>query len=328
MVYQALLPGRYKGTEGCRILSSHQPPLNSFFGMEPTTEKVLKSSDGVEIFTEASGDPSNPHVIFVHGMSFSGAVLDQFCQREDILNSLYIVRMDMRGHGRSGKPLTSDGHLSSLYADDYKMVIEAYGLRKPIHVGWSLGGALAPDICAYLGPDTVSGLFYLSSMASVKHLWEGSATPFILEIFGRTTDPALMPQAMTEFVDACFMSDRHKPVPYSTRCLWYGMGASQPHACRVLNMQREQDTESLWRAVREGMPVCIVHGTGDVMIFPHALQDQMRAAGAKNLEVVLIPGAGHALTWEEPDTVAETLIRFSKDVWRGDKAKATKQSNL
>lgn len=42
----------------------------------------------------------------------------------------------MRGHGRSGKPDTADGHLSHLYADDYAAVAAAFGLKKPIFVGW------------------------------------------------------------------------------------------------------------------------------------------------------------------------------------------------
>lgn len=53
--------------------------------------KVLKSSDGCEIHAEATGDPSHPHVVLVHGYTLSGAVFDDFC-RVPILNQLYIVK--------------------------------------------------------------------------------------------------------------------------------------------------------------------------------------------------------------------------------------------
>ncbi|KAI0312842.1 Alpha/Beta hydrolase protein [Amylostereum chailletii] len=302
----------------------------------PTIQKVLTSSDGVKIFTEASGDPSKPHVVLIHGLSFSGAVFDEFCQREDVLRSLYIVRADLRGHGRSGQPLTPDGHTSGLYADDYKAVIETHDLHKPVHVGWSLGGKsrfllhgwyhrfmdtfvragmISPDICAHLGPDAISGIVFLSSLACVKDIWTGGVTPLVLDVFERVKTPSLVPKALTDFADACFVSDASKAVSYPMRCMWYGMGASQPQVCRALAMTHEQNTEPLWKAVEEGLPVCVIHGESDAMIFSHVLVGQMKAAGAQNLEVVMIPGAGHTLTWEEPNKVADALISFVERVW-------------
>lgn len=46
------------------------------------------------------------------------------------------IRYDIRGHGRSGMPTTPEGHASKLYADDFKAVAEAFGLRKPTLIGW------------------------------------------------------------------------------------------------------------------------------------------------------------------------------------------------
>jgi len=48
------------------------------------------------------------------------------------------VRYDVRGHGRSGKPPSIEGHASSLYADDFEAVIRGFKLKKPVVVGWSV----------------------------------------------------------------------------------------------------------------------------------------------------------------------------------------------
>ncbi|KAI0320010.1 alpha beta-hydrolase [Amylostereum chailletii] len=286
--------------------------------MPPSTlQKVLKSSDGVEIFTEATGDPSNPHVILLHGLGVSGAVFDDLCQREDVLCSLYVVRADIRGHGRSGMPVTPEGYLSHLFADDYKAVIEAYGLRTPVHAGWCVR-LLASDIIAHLGADAVSGIFYIASLACLNDLSTGGLTPRIVDVFTRAQDPALAPQATIELFDASFESDLSKPVPYHMRCLWLGMSAAQPEICRTLVTTHKQDVEPLWKAIKEGLPVSLCYGTSDANIVPRFFEDKLREVGA-NLEVATIPGGGHTPTWDVPDKVAESLIGFAKRVWKGDK---------
>lgn len=133
--------------------------------MSPSAEpdvRRLRSIDGHEIYAEATGNPRNPHVVLLHGLALSGAVFDEFCRRRDLLEQLYIVRhlaiisgaaltrvrgrlglacavqvrYDVRGHGRSGIPMTPEDHASHLYAEDFKAVVDAYRLHKPVLVGW------------------------------------------------------------------------------------------------------------------------------------------------------------------------------------------------
>ena len=42
----------------------------------------------------------------------------------------------MRGHGRSGKPASMEGHASALYAADFEAVVNTFQLRKPVVLGW------------------------------------------------------------------------------------------------------------------------------------------------------------------------------------------------
>ena len=59
----------------------------------PATDiKIVRSSDGEQIYAEATGDPSKPHAVLLHGLALSGAVFDDFCASPKLLGNLYIVR--------------------------------------------------------------------------------------------------------------------------------------------------------------------------------------------------------------------------------------------
>ena len=53
--------------------------------------KTVRSSDDTLIYAEAIGNPKKPHVVFVHGISLSGAVFDNLFADECLLDSLYMV---------------------------------------------------------------------------------------------------------------------------------------------------------------------------------------------------------------------------------------------
>ena len=44
--------------------------------------------------------------------------------------------MDPRGHGQSAMNATEDGHKSELYANDFKAVLDAFKVEKPVFAAW------------------------------------------------------------------------------------------------------------------------------------------------------------------------------------------------
>ena len=116
--------------------------------------RYLTSPDGTVIYADAIGNPSKPHIVFVHGLSLSGAVFDNVFTDTRYHSEFYMVstvpryiflqavilflqvRYDMRGHGRSGKPEADEGYLSQRYAEDYQAVSQAFHLKRPVFVGW------------------------------------------------------------------------------------------------------------------------------------------------------------------------------------------------
>jgi len=61
------------------------------------------------------------------------------------------VAFDMRGHGRSGMPTDLADYTSRLYADDFALVTKAFGLTRPIFLGWYVPLQSYPDYLLTLG---------------------------------------------------------------------------------------------------------------------------------------------------------------------------------
>lgn len=54
--------------------------------------KILTSSDGTQIYADAVGNPSRPHIVFVHGISLSAAVFDKIFLDPEYQARYYLVR--------------------------------------------------------------------------------------------------------------------------------------------------------------------------------------------------------------------------------------------
>ena len=63
------------------------------FAMEPVTitAKTIHSTDGTPIYAEATGNPKNPCVVLIHGLTLSGAVFDVVFADKRLLDRIYMV---------------------------------------------------------------------------------------------------------------------------------------------------------------------------------------------------------------------------------------------
>ena len=102
-------------------------------------------SDGIHIRYQVTG--KGPLVVLIHGL---GGTLENW-QRNGVVRVLsphfQVVAMDLRGHGRSGKP-----HEPALYgpevAADVVRLLSHIGATKAHVVGYSMGGLIALDVAA------------------------------------------------------------------------------------------------------------------------------------------------------------------------------------
>ena len=102
----------------------------------PSEGQFLVSRDGTKIWADVAGNPNKPAVVFIHGLSCTALAFDSQFSDPSLLNNLYMVRYDMRGHGRSDHPQDFESYSSIKFAEDFMIVCSVFGLKKPFICGW------------------------------------------------------------------------------------------------------------------------------------------------------------------------------------------------
>src|SRR5690606_33616981 len=91
-------------------------------------------------------------IVFIHGYSQSHECWDRQFADAALLRDFHLIAFDLRGHGKSGKPLQADAYRDpQRWADDVRTVIEASCARPPCLVGWSYAGRVINDYVGATG---------------------------------------------------------------------------------------------------------------------------------------------------------------------------------
>ncbi|EAU82331.1 hypothetical protein CC1G_06641 [Coprinopsis cinerea okayama7 len=273
---------------------------------------TVTSSDGTSIYATAVGNPDLPSLVFIHGFSLSCKVFEPLFKDSRLLERFYLVAFDVRGHARSGKPLTPEGYETRLFADDFKAVSDHFKLKKPIVVGWSLGGLVITDIFAHLPMETVSAVVYLNSIP-----WGGAAIPQVAtaetlailpQVLGATGSVDDTFNARVRFIETCF-NDPSDNVPINLKWEWLGTGVTQPPSVAGMVVGRAQDESKLVEAGKAGLPVLHIYGTKDRAINGSAVEGILRQTFTA-LEVHKIEGGSHSPFAD--DGFEETVVTLEK----------------
>ncbi|KAJ7503180.1 alpha/beta-hydrolase [Mycena galericulata] len=274
-----------------------------------TVSKFCSSTDGTLIYAEASGDPSNPSVVFAHGFLLSGIVFDNLFSDTRVLDKLYLVRYDVRGHGRSGKPSSPEDYASALYAADFSAVAKAFSLEMPVFVGWSAGAPIACDICAHISPVPISGAIAIcGSLCTVGA--SKAVKPKLFELVPKftTSDTTTFLSARVDFIDVMFSDPDN--VPFPVKAAWVGSTVMQnPEITKAILAGHQPDQKKLVELGARGFPAMVLYGTDDQI-----LDGRVAAADARphftNLEVVAIEEGSHTPFYDNLDETLDHILSF------------------
>ncbi|KAJ7672077.1 hypothetical protein B0H17DRAFT_1243789, partial [Mycena rosella] len=162
------------------------------------------SSDETLIYAEAAGNPANPSVVFAHGFALSGIVFDRLFADARMLEKFYLVRYDVRGHGRSGKPATPEGYNPALYAANLRQ---------------SARPAISSDICVHISPIPVSGVVSIKFNGPLcVYTAPKTATPKLLGMLPRFES--------ADAAAALFVEPEN--VPFAVKAAWMRSTVMQP----------------------------------------------------------------------------------------------------
>ncbi|WP_407181124.1 alpha/beta fold hydrolase [Bradyrhizobium sp. STM 3562] len=261
-----------------------------------------RSSDGTMLVGEAQGEPQAPEILFIHGLRQSRLSWDkQFA--DAALAGFRMVRFDLRGHGDSDKPTSAEAYSDAdRWADDIAAVIASAKLRRPVLVGWSLGGYVAG---AYLRKHGGSQIAGINLVDAVTKLSPDLLTPLAGTFTGTTTshDLAERAAATADFLAACF----HKPPTgndLQRMLVINGMTA------RVVNegfvKTATSDLEPVFRDYAG--PVLLTHGVHDRLV-RLAMSERIKALH-QGSRLSVYGDSGHSPFYEEPARFGQELAAF------------------
>ncbi|KAF7361474.1 putative oxidoreductase ephD [Mycena sanguinolenta] len=280
-----------------------------------TVGQLLKSADGTDIYAEAVGDSFKPAVVFIHGFSMSSIAFNAIFADPKWIASLYLVRYDIRGHGRSGKPTEEAAWESKRLAEDFDAVVQAFKLDKPFVLGWSLGATFITDILSFNPSTYISGIIYVGALPYMGPTLAKVGSPACL-----VTLPPLMQTADVDQYQAAaiaFVQLTYDALPYDFHLACLGNSLVQPREVIVRLLSRTQDPSGLLKAGREaGLPLLSVHGAKDRIIVRQAVLDAVE--GWKNLTVVDIKDAEHFVWLSQPDDFRSQVLSWIARVLHND----------
>ncbi|KAK7204883.1 Alpha/Beta hydrolase protein [Myxozyma melibiosi] len=114
------------------------------------------STDSTKIFYTTGGSPSNPAVVFIHGLGSSQNYF--YSQFEALSSTHHVILLDTPGSGQSPTPAGPPSAL--LLVSEISALMDHLNVPSAIVVGHSLGGLLA-SLLAVEFPNKVAGLVLL-----------------------------------------------------------------------------------------------------------------------------------------------------------------------
>ncbi|KAK0232551.1 Alpha/Beta hydrolase protein [Armillaria fumosa] len=286
--------------------------------MSPTsTAQLVTSKDGALIYADAAGDPTKPCLVFSHGLALSAAVFDDLFANPKLTKNFYLVKYDMRGHGRSAMPESLDDYSSEIFAEDYKAVAHAFKVKKPIFVGWSLGCTIVCDIASHLPKDTLAGVVYLAALPFIGPIMGSVGTSTVLGFLPglfNAEDVNVNAKTTIEFVDSLFTDPKNVPFNFKTACLGNAL-LQPPKVCNNV-LSRPQDPAKLYELGKGGLPMLILGGTADQQVKGSVVVEEMKPY-FKNMDVCMVEGGSHALFYDNEAEVVDSISSFAARVFGG-----------
>ncbi len=275
----------------------------------PDFERVT-TPDGVSVSVGEWGNPAGAEILLIHGQAQS--VLSFKRQTDSALaRDFRIVAYDLRGHGASDKPTDPACYRDGKrWADEVQAVISAKRLRKPVVVGWSLGGRVLRQYLMHHGDSALSGINFLSTRPIEDPGIAGPASKALAADTSR--DLAGRIAAYLAFLRACY----EKQPTEDDFVEAVAFNFTMPFWVRDALAGWATDPELVRTAfARITVPTLVTHGRRDQLILPQAAE--MTAAAIKGATLSLYDDCGHAPFYEDAARYNRELAAFVTRVWGG-----------
>jgi len=291
------------GPDG-RITSEDVERAAAEAGADPTPrEERIALNDGRELSVLLAGEGDGAPLIFLHGLGGSQSTWQVVLG--DLVDRHRVAAIDLPGHGASDRSAEADYSISGI-ALAVTEAIDKLGLRKPVLIGHSLGGAVALRIAAE-NANTISGVVAIDSAglgdeisAALTDLMAGAAGPEtargLLQLFYQdqklVNDRGVTEMAAMQQVD--------------------GAWVAQQAVARAAFADGQQQEAARVDPASIHLPVLLIWGEHDgVLPMQHAVDALPKFPDAS---LAIVRNVGHVPQVENPTRTATLITRFSKSV--------------
>lgn len=122
--------------------------------------------DGIELRYDVTG--AGPALVLLHGSVLSRAIWRGLGYLDPLSAEHTVIRVDLRGHGRSGAPHDASAYTQDVFVADLLAVLDAEGVGRAALMGYSLGARVALN-AALQHPGRVRRLVSLGGSAAAQH---------------------------------------------------------------------------------------------------------------------------------------------------------------
>lgn len=257
--------------------------------------------NGVNLHYELSGEGEET-ILFSHGLLFNTGLFHK--QITYFQNRYRCVAYDHRGQGQS--EATADGYDMDTLTEDAVQLIAALNLGACHVVGLSMGGFVAMRLAAR-HPELVKSLILLETSADEEpNTLKYRFLSLLFRFFG--AGPISGP-IMNILFGQKFIKDPHRK---AEREQWRQVIANNPRTIvRAVSgvIEREPVFDELKNI---NAPTLVMVGNQDVATTPD--KAERIHSQIHNSKLVVIKGAGHSATLEEPEQVNAAMDEFLREL--------------
>lgn len=258
------------------------------------------SINGAQLYYEAQGHGPET-VVFGHGLLWSGAMFG--AQVATLRDRYRCITLDWRGQGQS--QVTAAGYDMDSLTEDAAALIEHLGAAPCHYVGLSMGGFIGMRL-AIRRPELLKSLTLMETSADPEPA-ENVPRYRLLGRIGRYLGFRLTAgRVMPIMFGQKFI---HDPARAEERRYWRARLIANDRVGILRALDGVINRQGVYDQIdRITLPTLIVVGDQDVATVPDkARRIHGRIAGS---QLVIIPGAGHSSSVEEPAAVTAALENF------------------
>jgi pimeloyl-ACP methyl ester carboxylesterase len=256
--------------------------------------------NGAELFYETHGGGPET-IVFAHGLLWSSRMFDH--QVKALKERFRCMTFDFRGQGKSG--VTEAGYDMDTLTEDAASLIEALQCAPCHFLGLSMGGFVGLRL-AIRHPDLLRSLILVETTADPEPE-ENKGRYRLLNFIARWLGLGLVAdRVMPIMFGENFMND---PERAQERREWRSRLIANDRRGITRAVKGVVERDGIYDQVDQiAIPTLIIVGDQDTATVPE--KSRRMHARIRGSKLVVIPGAGHTSTVEEPEAVNNALADF------------------